>query len=168
LFSEAAFGSAPSLQEIDDRLAALHDRLKGRSWREFQGRAEDVLQEVTGHLQAARVAEIERLQQVEAARLAAWPWRNVRILLAGAALCTALVWAGMKWPLQLQGLDPITEEAIRRGERISAIPVHRLQPFIELSKMIASALIGALVREVVLAHVVLVPGATPLPGWNCR
>jgi hypothetical protein len=66
---------------------------------------------------------------------------------AGAALCTALVWIGLKWPLQLTGLDPVTEAALQEGRR-TVIPLHPLQPFIELSKMIAAALIGALVTAI--------------------
>ena len=104
---------------------------------------------VSGVLETARLASIFGVyESVDAARLAAWPWRNVRVVAAGAALCTALVWVGMKWPLQLQGLDPVTEAALQSGQKISAIPVHRLQPFIELSKMIAAALIGALVTAI--------------------
>jgi hypothetical protein len=55
---------------------------------------------------------------------------------------------GLRWPLELTGLDPITEAALEQGRKIGAIPVHRLQPFIELSKLVAAALIGALVTQV--------------------
>jgi anti-anti-sigma factor len=103
----------------------------------------------------ARVLEESRLSSifvtydsVEAARLAAWPWRKLRVLAAGAALCGALVWIGLKWPLELTGLEPITQQMLENGQKISAIPVHRMQPFIELSKMVAAALIGALVTAV--------------------
>jgi anti-anti-sigma factor len=105
--------------------------------------------------QVAQVLEASRLssifatyESVEAARLAAWPWRKVRVLAFGTALCATLVWVGMKWPLQLSGLDEVTQAALESGHKISAIPVHRLQPFIELSKMIAAALIGALVTAI--------------------
>jgi hypothetical protein len=103
----------------------------------------------------ARILETARLstvlttyESVETARLAAVPWRNLQVLIGGAALCTTLVWVGLKWPLQLTGIDPITEQMLESGQRISAIPVHRLQPFIELSKMVAAALIGALVTAI--------------------
>lgn len=100
-------------------------------------------------LEASRLSSIfVTYESVEAARLAAWPWRQVRTLAAGAALCAVLVWVGMKWPLQLAGLDPITEAALENGKKIAAIPLHPLQPFIELSKMIAAALIGALVTAI--------------------
>ena len=103
----------------------------------------------------ARVLEDSRLSSifvtydsVEAARLAAWPWRKLRVLAAGAALCGALVWVGLKWPMQLTGLDPVTQQMLESGQKVSNIPVHRLQPFIELSKMVAAALIGALVTAI--------------------
>ncbi len=100
-------------------------------------------------LDASRLSSIfATYESVEAARLAAWPWRKLRILTGGAALCTALVWVGMKWPLQLAGLEPITQAALEAGARFDGTPVHRMQPFIELSKMIAAALIGALVTAV--------------------
>jgi anti-anti-sigma factor len=100
-------------------------------------------------LAASRLSSIfATYASVDAARLAAWPWRNVRIFVAGAALCTALVWIGLKWPLQLTGLDPATEQLLESGRRMDVLPVHRLQPFIELSKMVASALIGALVTAI--------------------
>ena len=100
-------------------------------------------------LEASRLASVfETYKSVDAARLAAWPWKKVRVLLAGAALCTGLVWVGLRWPLQLTGIDPITESMLESGQKIQAIPVHRLQPFIELAKLVAAALIGALVSAV--------------------
>ena len=100
-------------------------------------------------LEASRLSSIfVTYESVEAARLAAWPWRKLRVLAAGAALCGVLVWVGLKWPLQLAGLDPITEQMLENGQKISTVPMHRLQPFIELSKMVAAALIGALVTAI--------------------
>jgi hypothetical protein len=66
---------------------------------------------------------------------------------SGAALCTTLVWAGMRWPLQLTGIDPSLEEALESGRKV-AVPMHQLQPFIELAKMVAALLIGALVTAI--------------------
>ncbi len=104
---------------------------------------------VSQMLEASRLSSIfATYESVEAARLAAWPWRKLRVLAAGSALCGVLVWVGMKWPLELTGLDPVTERMLESGQKIGSIPVHRLQPFIELSKMIASALIGALVTAI--------------------
>jgi anti-anti-sigma factor len=99
-------------------------------------------------LEASRLSSIfVTYESVDAARLAAWPWRKLRVLAAGAALCGVLVWAGLKWPLQLAGIDPITDQMLQNGQKIS-VPMHRLQPFIELSKMVAAALIGALVTAI--------------------
>jgi len=100
-------------------------------------------------LEASRLSSIfVTYESVDAARRAAWPWRKVRVLAAGAALCTGLVWVGMKWPLQLAGLESITQASLELGQRPDGMPVYRLQPFIELSKMVAAALIGALVTAV--------------------
>jgi len=100
-------------------------------------------------LETARLSSIFVVyESVEAARLAGWPWRKLRVLAAGVALCTVLVWAGLKWPLQLMGLDPVTEQVLQSGQQAAVPAVHRLQPFVELAKMIAAALIGALVTAI--------------------
>ena len=100
-------------------------------------------------LEASRLANIfGTYESVDAARRAAWPWKKVRILIGGAALCAGLVWAGLKWPLQLAGIDPITQQMLENGQRISVVPVHPLQPFVELAKLIAAVLIGALVTAI--------------------
>jgi anti-anti-sigma factor len=100
-------------------------------------------------LEASRLAAIfETYASVDAARLAAWPWKTLRIVVLGTALCSSLVWIGLKWPLQLTGLDPVTESMLEAGQKVSAIPMHPIQPFIELSKLVAAALIGALVTAI--------------------
>jgi anti-anti-sigma factor len=99
-------------------------------------------------LEASRLAAIfETYSSVESARLAAWPWHRVRVLVAGAVLCTVLVWIGLRWPLELAGIDTGSEAGLRGGEAALSSPVHH-HPFIELSKLIAAALIGALVTAV--------------------
>ena len=65
----------------------------------------------------------------------------------GAVLCSVLVWAGLKWPLQLAGLDQVTEQALQAGQSVQT-PFHRMQPFVELAKLVAAVLIGALVTAV--------------------
>ncbi len=37
------------------------------------------------------------------------PWRTIRIGVAGAVLCTALVWAGLTWPVELTGPREISQ-----------------------------------------------------------
>ena len=99
-------------------------------------------------LDASRLGSIfETYSSVDAARLAAWPWHKVRVLAAGTALCVTLVWIGMRWPLELAGIETITEAGLRGVDAASSSPVHR-HPFIELSKLIAAALIGALVTAI--------------------
>jgi anti-anti-sigma factor len=101
-------------------------------------------------LDASRLASIfETYSTVDSARLAAWPWHKVRVILAGAALCGALVWIGLKWQLQLAGLEPITQAGLEPAQTTSLVPAAlRMQPFIELSKLVAAALIGSLVTAV--------------------
>jgi anti-anti-sigma factor len=103
---------------------------------------------VLATLETSRLASIfEIYDSVDAARLATFPWRTLAVVVAGAALCGTLVWAGLKWPMQLVGLDPITQEALESGRRIG-IPIHPVQPFIEFSKLVAALLIGALVTAI--------------------
>jgi anti-anti-sigma factor len=103
---------------------------------------------VAALLEASRLNSIfDTYDSVETARLSTWPWRTLRLLAAGAVICSVLVWAGLKWPLQLSGLDPITEAALESGQK-TVISAHPLQPFVELAKLVAAALIGALVSAV--------------------
>jgi anti-anti-sigma factor len=88
-------------------------------------------------------------ESTEAARLAAWPWRTIRIAIAGTILCGGLVWAGLRWPVQLAGISEVAEEAITGGRRTApAIPIHAFQPFLELAKLIVAALIGVLLTAI--------------------
>src|SRR6185436_10568069 len=57
-------------------------------------------------LELSHLASIfETYDSVEAARFAAWPWKEVAVTIGGVALCGGMVWAGLKWPLQLAGFD---------------------------------------------------------------
>lgn len=88
----------------------------------------------------------EIYSSVDAARLAAWPWRTIRIGVASAALCGTLVWAGLRWPVEPTSVGD-GAAALVSGRSASAVP-HQLQPFIELVKLIAAALIGLLVTAI--------------------
>jgi hypothetical protein len=68
------------------------------------------------------------------------------VLAAGAALCAGLVWIGLRWP-ELAGLEPISE-TIFSGGQAAGQSAHRMQPFIELGKLVAAALIGTLVSAI--------------------
>src|SRR3989441_8392898 len=82
---------------------------------------------------------------VDGARIAAWPWRTIRIATAGAVLCTALVWAGLRWPVELTGIGEAAEEVLAAGgKKAAAIPMHPVQPFIELLKPVVASPIGLL------------------------
>jgi anti-anti-sigma factor len=84
---------------------------------------------------------------VDAAKIAAWPWEAIKAAAGGAALCVLLVWAGLRWPVELSGLGQAVTTAIAAGT--PEPPIHTtLQPFIELSKLVAAALIGILVTAV--------------------
>ena len=97
-------------------------------------------------LEESRLSSIfDTYESVEGARLAAWPWQKVRVLAAGAALCTTLVWVGLKWP-QLAGLEPITQRLLEPAQAASApAPCSGSSPSSSSSKLVAAALIGALV-----------------------
>src|SRR2546428_9411800 len=68
---------------------------------------------------------------------------------AGTFLCGVLVWAGLRWPVELTGIGEIAEEALTSGKKgAAAIPLHPFLPFIELLKLVVAALIGLLITAV--------------------
>jgi anti-anti-sigma factor len=103
----------------------------------------------------ARVFELAHLSgvfefydSVDAARIASWPWRTIRIAVGGAVLCSALVWAGLKWPVELTGLSEEAEQLLTGKKTGGAIPMHPLRPFLELLKLVVASLIGLLVTAI--------------------
>jgi anti-anti-sigma factor len=104
-----------------------------------------------------RVLELSHLLPVfevhettDAARFASWPWRTIWISAAGAVLCTALVWGGLKWPMELAGFGGVADtfNAAVSGKNGRVTPRPTFQPFIELLKLVASTLIGLLVTAI--------------------
>jgi anti-anti-sigma factor len=85
---------------------------------------------------------------VDAARLAAWPWRAIRLAAGGSALCGALVWAGLHWPAPLAGFQDEAAMALAGKSARAAAAIHQFQPFLELLKLVAAALVGVLVTAV--------------------
>lgn len=81
-------------------------------------------------------------ESVDAARVASWPWRIICTAIAGALLCSTLVWAGLRWPLELAGVSDAGGTALTGGP---SPPLHPIRPFIELLKLVVSLLIGLLV-----------------------
>jgi anti-anti-sigma factor len=97
-------------------------------------------------LELANLAGVfEIYPSVEAARMASWPWRTIRIAVAGTVLCTALVWAGVRWPLELSGLSP-APGGFPDGD--SRLPPAAVRPFLELLKLVTASLIGLLVTAI--------------------
>ena len=94
-------------------------------------------------LDASRLATVfDIYESIEAARIASWPWRTIRVTIFGAVLCGTLVWMGLHWQSQLAGINEIAGEVIGGAKNAPAIPVHPFQPFIELGKLVVAALIG--------------------------
>jgi len=87
----------------------------------------------------------EIYDSVAAARIASWPWRAIRLTAGGLAICGALVWAGLWWPVALAGLRDATE-MLAPGK--PADVAHWFQPFIELLKLVAAALVGLLITAI--------------------
>jgi len=92
----------------------------------------------------------ESYESVEAARIASWPWRTMATAAGGVLLCGLLVWIGLRWAGELSALDgggpggaaaPFPPDS-------TAAPTPRLQPFLELGKLVAAMLIGLLVTTV--------------------
>jgi anti-anti-sigma factor len=102
----------------------------------------------------SEVLELSRLggifqmyESVEGAKIAAWPWDAIRAAGGGTVLCGALVWAGFRWPAELAGLPQAAATALSGGTPEPPI-FTTLQPFVELAKLVAAALIGILVTAV--------------------
>src|SRR5262245_43942403 len=99
-------------------------------------------------LELSRLGDVlELYDTVEAARLASWPWRTVRVWLSVAAVPGALVAIGLRWPDALSRVSDVPA-TFPPGEERRATQVHRVQPFIELLKLLAAAAIGQLVTSI--------------------
>ena len=102
-------------------------------------------------LELAHLAGVfEIYDSVDAARMASWPWRTIRIATAGAVLCGALVYGGLEWPVELTGIGDAAETLFTSGAKKgpAGIPMHQFQPFIELLKLVVASLIGLLVTAI--------------------
>jgi hypothetical protein len=84
---------------------------------------------------------------LNAARVASWPWRSIGLTAGGALLCGLLVWAGLRWPSSLAGLGD-GAELLLSGKHTPAVPIHRFQPFVELLKLVAAALVGLFITAI--------------------
>ena len=95
-------------------------------------------------LEDSRLSAILGIYESVKAAGGGWPWRTVRSCGAASLSAARSCGSASKWPMQLTGIDPGTEALIESGKK-AVIPFHRVQPFIELAKLVAAALIGALV-----------------------
>lgn len=100
-------------------------------------------------LEVSHLANIfESYESVDAARVAALPWKQVRLAIMGTVLCAAMVWAGLRWPDELAGV-PGPGSLVDAAASGSPAPLIRpMQPFLELAKLVCALLIGLLVSAV--------------------
>ncbi len=99
-------------------------------------------------LEVSHLANIfESYDSVEAARVAALPWKKIWLVVAGTLLCAGMVWAGLKWPQELAGVAEVS--SLQGGRPDAGAPILRsIQPFLELAKLVCALLIGLLVSAV--------------------
>ncbi|MBF8299653.1 MAG: hypothetical protein HW394_23 [Acidobacteria bacterium] len=90
----------------------------------------------------------ESYESVEAAQIASWPWRTIGTMGGGALLCGLLVWVGLRWVGELGGGGAGGAAAAFPFGSETAAQTPRFQPFVELGKLVAALLIGALVTAV--------------------
>jgi hypothetical protein len=118
-------------------------------------RVDGTLRIAAAREKVAEVLELSHLgdifqmyESVDAAKIAAWPWAAIRAAMGGVVLCSVLVWAGLRWPAELTGLGQAVTTALAGGTPDPGRPLTTAQPFIELAKLVAAALIGVLVTAV--------------------
>lgn len=100
-------------------------------------------------LAAARLESVfDIFDTVEEARARTIPWRAIRTAAFAVLLCGGLLIAGLRWPEQLTGIRLDVEDALVTGRAAPAARAGSLQPFIELLKLVAAALIGLLVTSI--------------------
>jgi len=106
-------------------------------------------------LELSRLAGVlEIYDSIDAARIASLPWRTIRVWAGVAAFCGAMVYAGLRWPVELTGAGPVEGggttilPGVVAGGGGSGVAAHRFQPFIELFKLVASTVIGLLVTAI--------------------
>ena len=89
-------------------------------------------------------------ESVEAAWVISWPWRTIGAAAGGTLLCGLLVWIGVRWSGELSAVEsgvPVTGLPFLSGGMPVESMLH-LRPFLELGKLVAALLIGALVTAV--------------------
>jgi anti-anti-sigma factor len=84
-------------------------------------------------------------ESIQAARVAAWPWRTIGTVAAGITVCALLAWIGFRWGDVLAGQDA---SATPIGLDADPAVILGWQPVLELAKLVAALLIGVLVTTV--------------------
>lgn len=74
--------------------------------------------------------------------------KTILIVLAGAALCAALVWVGLSWPELLISAGMSSDTEIVLGKHKQAVAPHVLHPLGEVLKLIVAAALGMLITAV--------------------
>ena len=88
-------------------------------------------------------------ESVDRARVVAWPWRAIAATAGGCALCISLLWLGLTWPVQLPIVGSVSDAAGSAVLPVTTEPAaNQWQPFVEVGKLVAAALIGVLVTAV--------------------
>jgi hypothetical protein len=100
--------------------------------------------QVRSLLETARLDTVFQIyDSLEEARAREWPWNTIRLVIGGGLLCLALVLGGLRWSELQTPLEP------RAGFPPGAPgPIAMPPPFVELTKLVAAALIGLLVTAV--------------------
>ena len=105
--------------------------------------------EVRGVLKAARLDSVlEVCDSLETAEARPWSWPTIRLIAGGVLLVTALVWGGVGWPILQPAVEHAAEFPGTAGAPAAAAASPRVQPFVDLGKLVAAAAIGFLVTAV--------------------
>ena len=105
--------------------------------------------QVRAVLQAARLDSVlEMCDSLETAEARPWPWPTIRLVAGGALLVAALVWGGATWSLLQPAPDHSGEFPGASRAPAEAVVSPRVQPFVDLGKLVAAAAIGVLVTGV--------------------
>jgi anti-anti-sigma factor len=105
--------------------------------------------EVQGVLKASRLDSVlEICDSLETAESRPWPWPTIRLVAGGMLLVAALVWGGVGWSILQPAADHSAEFPRTAGAPAAAAASPRVQPFVDLGKLVAAAAIGVLVTGV--------------------
>ena len=90
----------------------------------------------------------ESYDSVEGARVAGLPWQRVLVTAGGALLCATLAWVGIRWADTLAAIEGGPAAATSPIPTAGGSTLAAAEPFLQLAKLAAALLIGALVTAV--------------------